>query len=115
MAKKKREPFTFESNLNKVIPRIEESPYKVLNIIGQTLVKEVRGTLRQYYKKRTGRLDKSLGYWARKKEKDLQIGFKLFYAPFVLDHNDPLKPVVEKNKYIIQDMIAKAIDEINKE
>lgn len=115
MAKKKREPFTFESNLNKVIPRIEESPYRVLNIIGQTLVKEVRGTLRQYYKKRTGRLDKSLGYWARKKEKDLQIGFKLFYAPFVLDHNDPLKPVVEKNKYIIQDMIAKAIDEINKE
>ena len=115
MAKKKREPFTFESNLNKVIPRIEESPYRVLNIIGQTLVKEVRGTLRQYYKKRTGRLDKSLGYWARKKEKDLQIGFKIFYAPFVLDHNDPLKPVVEKNKYIIQDMIAKAIDEINKE
>ena len=115
MAKKKREPFTFESNLNKVVPRIEESPYRVLNIIGQTLVKEVRGTLRQYYKKRTGRLDKSLGYWARKKEKDLQIGFKLFYAPFVLEHNDPLKPVVEKNKYIIQDMIAKAIDEINKE
>lgn len=115
VAKKKREPFTFESNLNKVIPRIEESPYRVLNIIGQTLVKEVRGTLRQFYKKRTGRLDKSLGYWARKKEKDLQIGFKLFYAPFVLEHNDPLKPVVEKNKYIIQDMIAKAIDEINKE
>ncbi len=115
MAKKKREPFTFESNLNKVVPRIEESPYRVLNIIGQTLVKEVRGTLRQYYKKRTGRLDKSLGYWARKKEKDLQIGFKIFYAPFVLQHNDPLKPVVEKNKYIIQDMIAKAIDEINKE
>jgi len=115
VAKKKREPFTFESNLNKVIPRIEESPYRVLNIIGQTLVKEVRGTLRQHYKKRTGRLDKSLSYWARKKEKDLQIGFKLFYAPFVLEHNDPLKPVVEKNKYIIQDMIAKAIDEINKE
>ena len=115
MAKKKREPFTFESNLNKVVPRIEESPYRVLNIIGQTLVKEVRGTLRQYYKKRTGGLDKSLGYWARKKEKDLQIGFKIFYAPFVLQHNDPLKPVVEKNKYIIQDMIAKAIDEINKE
>lgn len=115
MAKKKREPFTFESNLNKVVPRIEESPYRVLNIIGQTLVKEVRGTLRQYYKKRTGGLDKSLGYWARKKEKDLQIGFKIFYAPFVLEHNDPLKPVVEKNKYIIQDMIAKAIDEINKE
>lgn len=112
---KKKEPFTFESNLNKVVPRIEETPYRVLNIIGQNLVREVRGTLRQFYAKRSGKLDKSLGYWARKKEKDLQIGFKQFYAPFVMEHNDPLKPVVEKNKYIIQDMIAKAIDEINKE
>ncbi|MFY9174531.1 MAG: hypothetical protein WAO24_04200 [Peptococcia bacterium] len=113
MAKKAKTPFTFESNLNKVIPKIEEAPYKVLNIIGQNLVKEVRGTLRKYYRRRTGKLDKSLGYWARKKEKDLQIGFKQFYAPFVLKHNDPLKPVVVKNKDLIQQMIAKAIDEIN--
>lgn len=113
MAKKAKTPFTFESNLNKVIPKIEEAPFKVLNIIGQNLVREVRGTLRQYYKKHTGQLDKSLGYWARKKEKDLQIGFKQFYAPFVLTGNDPLKPVVVKNKDLIQQMIAKAIDEIN--
>lgn len=112
---KKKEPFTFESNLNKVIPRIEETPYRVLNIIGQNLVREVRGTLRQFYAKRSGKLDKSLGYWARKKEKDLQIGFKQFYAPFVLKNNDPLKPVVAKNADLIRDMIAKAIDEINKE
>ena len=115
MAKKKKEPFTFESNLDKVIPKIEEKPYRVLNTIGQNLVKEGRGTLRRYYGRRTGTLDKSLGYWARKKEKDLQIGFKAFYAPFVLEHNDPLKPVVQKNAQLIQDMIAKAIDEINKE
>ena len=112
---KKKQPFTFESNLDKVVERIEGTPYKVLNIIGQTLVREVRGTLRQYSKRRTGRLDKSLGYWARKKEKDLQIGFKQFYAPFVLQHNDPLKPVVAKNADLIKEMIGKAIDEINKE
>lgn len=112
MAKK---AFTFESNLDKVVPKIEETPYKVLNIIGQNLVKEVRGTLRSFYKRRSGRLDKSLGYWARKKERDLQIGFKEFYAPFVLKHNDPLKPVVVKNKELIKEMIAKAIDEIGKE
>ncbi len=112
MAKK---AFTFESNLDKVVPKIEETPYKVLNIIGQNLVKEVRGTLRNFYKRRSGRLDKSLGYWARKKERDLQIGFKEFYAPFVLKHNDPLKPVVVKNKELIKEMIAKAIDEIGKE
>lgn len=111
----KKPPFTFESNLDKVLPKIEETPYRVLNVIGQNLVREVRGTLRKHYKRRTGRLDKSLGYWARRKEKDLQIGFKLFYAPFVMEHNDPLKPVVQKNAQLIRDMIAKAIDEISKE
>ena len=49
---KKKEPFTFESNLHKVVPKIEDAPYRVLNVIGQNLVKEIRGTLRQYYKKR---------------------------------------------------------------
>lgn len=112
---KKKEPFTFESNLNKVIPKIEDAPYRVLNVIGQNLVKEIRGTLRQYYKRRSGKLDKSLGYWARKKEKDLQIGFKIFYAPFVLKNDDPLRPVVVKNAELIKQMIAKAIEEINNE
>lgn len=112
---KKKEPFTFESNLNKVIPKIEDSPYRVLNVIGQNLAKEIRGTLRQYYKKRSGNLDKSLSYWARKKEKDLQIGFKIFYAPFVMENDDPLRPVVVKNAELIKQMIAKAIEEINNE
>jgi len=112
---KKKEPFTFESNLHKVVPKIEEAPYRVLNVIGQNLVKEIRGTLRQYYKKRSGNLDKSLSYWARKKEKDLQIGFKIFYAPFVMENDDPLRPVVVKNAELIKQMIAKAIEEINNE
>lgn len=112
---KKKEPFTFESNLHKVVPKIEEEPYRVLNVIGQNLVKEIRGTLRQFTKKRSGNLDKSLAYWARKKEKDLQIGFKIFYAPFVLENDDPLRPVVVKNAELIKQMIAKAIEEINNE
>jgi hypothetical protein len=33
----------------------------------------------------------------------------------VLKNNDPIKPVVIKNKDLIQEMLAKAIDEINKE
>lgn len=111
----KKQPFTFESNVNAVVGKIEAAPYKVLNIIGQTLVKEVRGTLRQFYKKQSGKLDQSLGYWARKKEKDLQIGFKMFYAPMVLKKNDPLKPVVVKNAELIKQMIGEAINEINKE
>lgn len=108
MAKKK--PFTFESNIDKIAGRIEEVPEKVLNTIGQNIVKEIRPNV----PKKSGRLKKSLGYWARKKEKDLQIGFKLFYAPFVFKHNDPIKPVVVKNAQLIADMIRKAIDEIGK-
>lgn len=107
----KKEPFTFESNIDKIIPKIEETPEKVLNVIGQNLVKEIRPTMT----KRTGKLKKSLGYWARKKEKDLQIGFKIFYAPFVFGtENDPIKPVVMKNAQLIADLIKKAIDEIGK-
>lgn len=107
MAKKQ---FTFESNLDKIIPKIEETPEKVLNVIGQNLVKEIRPQV----PKKTGRLKKSLGYWARKKEKDLQIGFKIFYAPFVLGNFDILKSSVLKNAELIKEMIAKSINEIGK-
>lgn len=109
MAKKQ---FTFESNLDKIIPKIEETPYKVMNIIGQNLVKEIRPSVPK--RKSGGRLKKSLGYWARKQEKDLQIGFKIFYSPFVFNHEDPIKLVIVKNAQLIKEMIAKAIDEIGK-
>lgn len=109
--------FSFESNVVKVTEKIHESPFKVLNIIGQNLVREIKATtLRGAYNKRTGRLDKSLQYWARKEERDLQIGFKEFYGRYVMGpDNDPIKPVVVKNAELIKQMIAEAIDEINKE
>lgn len=106
----KKEAFKFESNLDKISAKMEEVPEKVLNVIGQALVREIKPNV----PKRTGRLKKSLGYWARKYEKDLQIGFKLFYAPWVFKHDDPIKPVVVKNAQLIADMIKKAIDEIGK-
>jgi hypothetical protein len=106
----KKSAFTFESNLEKITNKIEEVPEKVLNVIGQNLVNEIKPNV----PKRTGKLKKSLGYWARKYEKDLQIGFKIFYAPFVFNHDDPIKPVVVKNKQLIADMIKTAIDEIGK-
>ena len=106
----KKEPFTFESNLDKITEKIEEVPEKVLKTIGQNLVKEIRPNV----PKQTGKLRKSLGYWARKQEKDLQIGFKQWYSPFVFKHDDPIKPVVVKNAELIAEMIRKAIDEIGK-
>lgn len=94
-----------------MIPKVEDAPQKVLNTIGQNLVKEIRPTVR----KKSGRLRKSLGYWARREEKDLQIGFKIFYAPFVVDRTgDPIKPVVEKNIKYIGELIGQALDAIRK-
>lgn len=113
----KRQPFTFESNLDKIVPKIQDAPYSVMNKIGAALVKEIKATqLRNFYKKRSGTMDKSLQYWARKKERDLQIGFKAFYAPIVLGkERDPIKPVVFKNIEIIKQMIGEALDQIRKE
>lgn len=125
---RKREPFTFESNLEKVVEKIEEKPNKVLATIAQNLTREIKGTLRTHYQKRTGNLDKSLGYsqnrkaykdatgeWPTSRKPFLMIGFKKFYAPFVMEHDEPIMPVVKKNADLIQQMIGKAIDEINKE
>ena len=125
---KKREPFTFESNLEKVVAKIEEKPEKVLGTVAGNLTREIKGTLRQHYSKRTGQLDKSVGYsqnrklykdstgeWPTTRTPFLMIGFKKFYAPFVMQHDDPIMPVVKKNADLIQQMLGKAIDEINKE
>lgn len=121
MARKKREPFTFESNLEKVIDKIEEKPARVMNIIGQNLTREIRATtLKSQFHQRRGILRRTLGYWARRYEKDLQIGFKLSIPGIVGrmmtgQEADPIKPVVVKNAELIKEMIGKAIDEIRGE
>lgn len=120
MARKRRE-LTMESNLEKITQKIQEKPYKVMNTIGQQLVREVRSTtLRSQFHTRRAILHKSIGYWARNREKDLQIGFKMSIPGIVGkmitgQEADPLKPVVIKNKDLIQTMIGQALDEIRKE
>ena len=129
MARKKREPFTFESNLEKVTEKIQEKPYRVMNIIGQQLVREIRANeLKSNYNRRTKILSKTLGYWARKRERDLQIGFKISIekniagaGPGIVggimtgSEPDPLKPSVLRNKDLITRLIGEALDEIRKE
>jgi hypothetical protein len=71
---------------------------------------------------------KQLGYWARKQEGDLQIGFKLGLEKNragagpslfgdIVDGSaeDPILQTVIKNKDSIVSLIAKALDEIRKE
>jgi hypothetical protein len=126
MAKKKT-VFTLESNYGKVVDKVREKPKRVLNIVGQNLTKEIRATtLKSMFKRRTGILSKTLGYWARKKEGDLQIGFKMSIGylkvrPGIIgkmyfgQEPDPIKPVVLKNAENIKKLIGEALDEIRKE
>lgn len=125
---KKKQPFTLESNLEKVVAKIEEKPQRVMNIIGQNITKEVRANIKASGSSRRGMLSKSLGYWARRKEKDLQIGYKMSIVaneqgvgPGIVGNmirqteTDYIKDVVVKNKDMIVDLIGKALDEIRKE
>lgn len=118
---RKRKPVTMESNLDYITQKIQEKPYKVMNVVGQQIVREVRSTtLRSQFHTRRKILHKSLGYWARKRERDLQIGFKMSIPGIVGkmmtgQEADPIKPVVIKNKDLIRQMIGDALDEIRKE
>lgn len=125
MAKTK---FTFESNLEKVTAKIKEKPQKVLNIIGQNIVRETKVNIKSSDSRRRGMLISSLGYWARRIEGDLQIGFNMSIdknkygaGPGIVGdmltgvEKDPILPVVIKNKEMIVSLIAQALDEIRKE
>lgn len=119
----KKAPFTMESHLDEIILKIQEKPYMVMNKIGAALVKEIKPTL----PKKSGRLRASVGYWARKDEKDIQVGFygrnkkigkhwAAFYSSILYGQsNDPIKPIVVKNAELIKQLIASALDEIRSE
>lgn len=120
--------FKFESNLDKISKKIREKPQKVLNVIGSNIVREVKGNIASSKSSRRGLLARSLGYWARKQEGDLQIGFKMSIVknkmqvgPGIVGdmmtgkEDDPILPVVVKNKDEIVRLIGEALDEIRKE
>lgn len=122
MARKAKAPFTMESNLDKIILKVQEKPYTVMAKIGAALVKEIKPTL----PKKSGRLRASVGYWARKNEKDIQVGFykkkkvgkfwSAFYSSILYNQsNDPIKPIVVKNAELIKQIIGAALDEIRSE
>ena len=76
----KKDGVTFISNVDRVQYTIEELTRAALKDCGKYIAKETRSKI----KKRTGRLAKNIQYWVRKKETDLQIGFKPggFYGLF---------------------------------
>lgn len=74
-----------------------------MNKIGAQLVREIRAnTMKSNFFRRQKILSKTLGYWARKQEKDLQIGFKMSIPGIVGKmltgaETGPIKPIVVKN------------------
>ena len=116
-----RKAFTIESNVDKIIQKIQEKPYTVVNKIGAQLVREIRAnTMKSSFFRRQKILSKTLGFWARKQEKDLQIGFKMSIPGIdgkmlTGAEADPIKPIVVKNAELIQQLIGAALDEIRSE
>lgn len=131
----KKQAFTFDSNVDKVIVKIQEKPKNVMKIIGNIIVRETRATtLKSQYKQRYKILSKALqsaydyNSSTGRNVAGVQIGFKASIdknksgiGPGLVggimsgQEADPIKPVVIKNVNLIQEMIGKALDEIRKE
>lgn len=128
-----RQKLNYESRVELVKQKIHEKPENALKEIGKFLTKEIRANTPRGIKRKIklkngnmaeitpGRLRKSVGYWYRKKERDLQVGLKAFYAPMIelgtsthQAHPFFLK-TVEANVGVIQEMITDALKELNKE
>ena len=128
-----RTKVTYESKIKKAIQKIEEKPRDALKEIGKFLAKEVRDKAPKSLETRTikingrqvtlkpGRLKRSIGYWYRKRDKDLQVGSKAFYAKWLEfgSTNNRKQPflinTVEQNVPTIQRMIERALRGLNKE
>jgi len=124
---------TYESRVEEAKQKIRDKPENALKEIGKFLTKEIQSAASKSSKTRTyyyngkkitvkpGRLKRSIGYWYRKQEKDLQVGSKAFYATweeFGSSNNTKrpfLMPTVRSNVNVIQEMIADALRELNRE
>lgn len=113
-----KQPMTFENNFEFMREAVQSAPLNVMKEIGKQITKETRNKL----DKRTGRLKRSVGYWARKKEKDLIVGYynnyldgkrwAAFYKEAVIEANNPLVDVVRNNKEYITALIGEALNSI---
>lgn len=76
----KKDGVEFVSNVDRVSYTIRELTRAALRDVGKFVCNRTRKRVRR----RTGRLAKNIQYWVRKKEGDLQVGFKPggFYGGF---------------------------------
>jgi len=108
---------SYISKVEKCKQKINEKPSKFLNKIGSFICSEAKRKQR----KRKGRMRKGTQYWARKREKDLQIGTKCFYEPAFergnkkIDSEPSFLPTVEENIDTIQQLVKASYSDLNGE
>ena len=110
--------YTYESNFDLTREAIKAAPRQVMAKIGKMIRDDVKNRL----PRKTGRLKRSVGYWARKKEGDLQVGFfdnfndkkkwAAFYREAVQAENNPLFDVVRERRSQIVQLIGEALNQI---
>jgi hypothetical protein len=123
-----RKAFTMESNVDKIILKIQEKPKLAMGKIGGQLVREIKAsTMKSQFHRRqkilTKKLEWAYGYDAAAGKKDktsLQIGFRISIPGLIGKimtgaEPDPIKPIVLKNADLIQRLIGAALDEIRSE
>jgi len=129
----RRPRITYESRIERAKQKIREKPQNALREIGKLLVVAIKAKAaksrqtRKYYINgkevtvKPGRLKKSIGYWYRRREKDLQVGSKAFYAhweEFGSSNNAKrpfIMPTVMANVNMIQGLIKDALRELERE
>jgi hypothetical protein len=110
--------YTYESNFDLTREAIKAAPRQVMAKIGKMIATDVRNRL----PKQTGRIKRSIGYWARKKEGDLQVGFynnfndkkkwAAWYREAVEADNNPLFDAVQQRRSQIVQLIGEALAQI---
>lgn len=74
----------YTNNVERAKYSLQGLTYTALRDVGKFVAKTFRSSYYQNFKRRTGRVGRYAGYWARKQQLDLQVGIKknAFYGGF---------------------------------
>lgn len=114
-----RDGIEYTSSVDRVNYTIQELTRAALRDVGKYICRRTR----QQIKRRTGRLAKNIQYWVRKKEGDLQVGFKPggFYGMYQelgtknIPKQAALYNTVKDNIRIIRDIEAQYLSAVEDE
>lgn len=114
-----RDGIEYTSSVDRVNYTIQELTRAALRDVGKYICRRTR----QQIKRRTGRLAKNIQYWVRKKDGDLQVGFKPggFYGMFQelgtknIPKQAALYNTVKDNIGIIRDIEAQYLSAVEDE